>query len=178
MEPELVRALSTMPKDGSPIAILVSRLGSTRVVCRQDCRGVYHTRHNVQALPILERIVGRLFLGYSGSSIYQQQCDVTTCRQRGIASTQLTYFFPELYVDKAVSVTVINSMFSTPSLNLKIRKSASETNRLFALSRCEGVDSIRELFERREASPDDVDHRRGWTPLHVRDSTAAKINKA
>ncbi|KAL8923764.1 MAG: hypothetical protein Q9208_004412 [Pyrenodesmia sp. 3 TL-2023] len=32
----------------------------------------------------------------------------------------------------------------------------------------EGVDGIKQLFANKEASPDDVHHRGGWTPLHLR----------
>lgn len=32
----------------------------------------------------------------------------------------------------------------------------------------EGVEGIQQLFAAGEASPDDIHHRGGWTPLHVR----------
>ncbi|KAF4981976.1 hypothetical protein FZEAL_2322 [Fusarium zealandicum] len=147
------------------LALPASRVSAKRPLCSPECKCACHLRRTFQAVPMLETILGRLFVGYSGLSLRSQKCDLETCEQQQPSPTTLTYFFPRWFVDSAISVALSQSV-GTPTLNIKVRRPCSETNRLFALSRCEGVDGIRELFSSRAASPDDLDHRGGWSPLH------------
>ena len=152
----------------TPLAIPVSWQQGRKSECSSDCTCSCHTHQNVQALSSLGNILGRLFLAYSGSSILRKPCNLSACRQQNARSIRLTYFFPQWFLNSVVSTTFSTSRLGTPSLNLKVRKIVPETNRLFALCMTEGVDGIQQLFVNRDASPDDVHHRGGWTPLHVR----------
>ncbi|EEU42603.1 uncharacterized protein NECHADRAFT_84030 [Fusarium vanettenii 77-13-4] len=128
------------PESVSPtlLALPMSRVSPKGLSCAPDCKCACHSRRTFQVIPALETVIGRLFVGYSGLSVRNQSCDLETCQQKQ----------------------------GTPSLNIKVRRPCSEANRLFALSRCEGVDGIKELFSTRAASPDDLDYRAGWTSLH------------
>ena len=128
----------------------------------------WHTQSNVQAYSSLGTILGRLFLAYSGSSILQRPCNLSECSQQNAKSIRLTYFFPQWFLYHVVSTTFSISRLGTPNLTLKVRKIVPATSRLFALCMAEGVDGNQQLFVNRKASPDDVHHRGGWTPLHVR----------
>ena len=134
-------------------------------LCGSSCSCHCHLRHKYQAFSILDRVIGRLFLGYSGPSLRRQQCNLETCRQSGDKSTQLTYFFPRWFVDKVFTVS-FGAGVGAPSLNVKMRRTVPETSSLFGLSRVEGVAGIQHIFEARTGSPDDIDPRGGWTPLH------------
>lgn len=152
----------------APLAVPVSWQRGRQLDCYSDCKCSCHTQTNVQALASLGNILGRLFLAYTGSSVLRRPCNISTCRQQNARSVRLTYFFPRWFLDSVVSTTIKTSTLGTPSLNIKVRKIVPETNRLFALCMTEGVDGIQQLFINREASPDDIHHRGGWTPLHVR----------
>ena len=152
----------------APLAIPVSWRQGRNIECSSDCKCSCHNQKNVQALSSLGNVLGRLFLAYSGPSILQKPCNLSTCRQQNARSIRLTYFFPRWFLNTVVSTTFSTSRLGTPSLNLKVRKIVPETNRLFALCMTEGVDGIQQLFADRRASPDDIHHRGGWTPLHVR----------
>lgn len=151
-----------------PLAIPVSWRQGKNMECSSECKCSCHTKQNVQALSSLGTIFGRLFLAYTGSSILRKPCDLSICRQQNARSIRLTYFFPQWFLHSVVSTTFSTTGLGALSLNLKVRKLVSETSRLFALSQIEGVDGIQQLFDKREASPDDVYYRGGWTPLHVR----------
>ncbi|KAK4205109.1 hypothetical protein QBC40DRAFT_271721 [Triangularia verruculosa] len=146
------------------LVLPVSRSTGKQVSCESPCHCACHRRHALRTIPVLQQLVGRLFIGYSGLSVRRQQCNLSTCQQRETRETTITYFFPRWFVDRALSVAFSQSM-GTPTLNLKLRRSCSETDRLFMLSRCEGVEGTKEMFSARAASPDDIDHRGGWTPL-------------
>ena len=161
----------------APLAIPVSWQQGRKIECSSDCKCSCHTQQNVQAYSSLGNILGRLFLAYSGSSILRKPCNLSTCRQQNAKSIRLTYFFPRWFLNNVVSTTFSTSRLGTPSLNLKVRKIVPETNRLFALCMTERVDGIQQLFANREASPDDIHHRGGWTPLHVRHRLNVSKNK-
>ena len=152
----------------APLAIPVSWQQGRKIECSSDCKCSCHAQQNVRAYSSLGNILGRLFLAYSGSSILRKPCNLSICSQQNAKSIRLTYFFPRWFLNNVVSTTFSTSRLGTPNLNLKVRKIVPETNRLFALCMTEGVDGIQQLFVNREASPDDIHHRGGWTPLHVR----------
>ncbi|KAL8741464.1 MAG: hypothetical protein Q9184_008381, partial [Pyrenodesmia sp. 2 TL-2023] len=149
-----------------PLAIPVSWPQGRNMECSSECKCTCHTRQNMQALSSLEAILGRLFLSYTGPSILRKPCNLSTCRQQNARAIRLTYFFPQWFLNRAVSTTFSATGLSAPSLNIKVRKIVPETNRLFTLSKIEGLDGIRQLFVSREASPDDEYYRGGWTALH------------
>ena len=53
-----------------------------------------------------------------------------------------------------------STAFSTPALNLKVRRVVSEMSELFRLSRFGDVQGVQTLFSAQEASPDDVNPNR------------------
>ena len=152
----------------APLAIPVSWQQGRRIECSSDCKCSCHTQQNVQAYASLGNILGRLFLAYSGSSILRKPCNLSTCSQQNAKSIRLTYFFPRWFLNHVITTTFSTSRLGTPNLNLKVRRIVPETSRLFALCMAEGVEGIQRLFVSREASPDDIHYRGGWTPLHVR----------
>ncbi|KAL8941725.1 MAG: hypothetical protein Q9211_001701 [Gyalolechia sp. 1 TL-2023] len=164
-EPTRTRELAS---NQAPLAIPVSWRQGRSMECPSECKCSCHTQQNLQALSNLGNIVGRLFLAYSGSSILRKPCDLVTCRRQNARSIRLTYFFPQWFLNTVVSTTFSKTGLGAPSLNLKVRKVVPENNRLFTLCMTEGVEGIRQLFTNREASPDDIHYRGGWTPLHVR----------
>ena len=151
----------------SPLAIPIIWQQGRSLDCPSDCKCSCHVQQNMQAFSNLGNILGRLFLAYSGLSMLRKPCNIPTCPRQNATSIRLTYFFPRWFLNIVVSTTFSTIRLGTPSLNLKVRKIVPETNRLFALCMVEGVDGIQQLFASREASPDDIHFRGGWTPMHV-----------
>ena len=147
-----------------PLILPVHRKPTHASDCGHGCLCQCHSKQIVKAFSSVDRIFGRLFLGYNGP-LYGQQCNLDTCHQRKDTSTQLTYFFPRWFVHKVFTVSM-NAGLGAPSFNIKIRRSVTETSNLFSLSKVEGVEGSRQMFIDRTASLDDIDPRGGWTPLH------------
>ena len=152
----------------APLGIPVSWREGRIMECSSECKCWCHMQQNVQALSNLGTILGRLFLAYTGSSILRKPCNISSCREQNARSIRLTYFFPQWFLNSVVSTTFSTTRLGAPSLNLKVRKIVPDTNRLFTLCMTGGVDGIQQMFADRDASPDDIHHRGGWTPLHVR----------
>lgn len=164
-EPTIIRELAF---NEAPLGIPVSWRQGRNMECSSECRCWCHMQQNVQALSSLGTILGRLFLAYTGSSILRKPCNLSSCREQNARSIRLTYFFPQWFLNSVVSTTFSTTRLGAPSLNLKVRKIVPDTNRLFTLCMTGGVDGIQQMFADRDASPDDIHHRGGWTPLHVR----------
>ncbi|KAL9032842.1 MAG: hypothetical protein Q9180_006276 [Flavoplaca navasiana] len=162
-EPALTRELAF---NEAPLGIPVSWRQGRNMECSSECKCWCHMQQNVQALSSLGTILGRLFLAYTGSSILRKPCNLSLCREQNARSIRLTYFFPQWFLNSVVSTTFSTTRLGAPSLNLKVRKIVPDTNRLFTLCMTGGVNGIQQMFADRDASPDDIHHRGGWTPLH------------
>lgn len=157
---------SSMSRD-SLLVLPVSYVPNKHRMCGSDCRCLCHKQQNIKTPQLLNHLVGNLFLGYAGAPAMQQQCSISTCLQREALSFQLTYYFPSWFTRQAISISMTRTSLGTPSMNLKVRRSVTETSNLFTLSRRGNVEGIRALFDQRLASPDDVIPWGGWSPLHV-----------
>lgn len=63
--------------------------------------------------PFLQRLVGTLFVGYTGSPLLTEQCSETSCLQRTTPSVSVTYYFPQWLLQRAIIFSFANSV--TPS---------------------------------------------------------------
>ncbi|MCJ1394668.1 hypothetical protein MMC18_007548 [Xylographa bjoerkii] len=149
----------------SLLSVAVAKQGKSLRICPDECPCVCHSRTTFRTPEILQQITGRLFLGYSGRHVLQQEC-IESCLQRDAKSVHMTYFFPKWFFQRAISISMVNSLLGTPTLNIKVRRVVPEMSQLFSLSRYGDVEGLRDLFTKRLASSDDVHIRGGWTALH------------
>ena len=134
--------------------------------CAPTCPCSCHSKTTVRTPQLLQRLTGRLFLGYTGTPYFRTKC-LPLCSQGESTAFNMTYFFPKWFFEKAISLSVTEGIFGTPNLNLKIRRLVPEMSLVFTMSRYGDVEGLKELFMQRQASPDDVHIRGGWTALHV-----------
>ena len=158
---------SDKPQDLAPVAIPIKTIPSQDPACYPTCACQCHRRRGVKSPAMLSKISGQLLLGYNGSLVFQQRCNIPTCRQQSAKSPQACYYFPQWFVQRAVTVSMTTTVFGTPNLNIKVRRVVSEMSDLFRLSRFGDVQGCQELFSKQQASPDDVNPIGGWTALHV-----------
>ena len=134
--------------------------------CPRSCPCGCHSRTNFQTPQLLQRITGRLFLGYTGTPYFRAKC-LPECSQKDSTAFRMTYFFPKWFFEKAISLSITEGYLSTPNLNIKVRRVVPEVSQIFAMSRYGDVEGLKTLFMENKASPDDVHVRGGWTALHV-----------
>ena len=147
------------------LSVPVSQTGLRTRICSSECPCTCHTQTMLKTPHALRDIAGRLFLGYSGRPVLQQNC-LSSCFARDTKPTTLTFFFPSWFAKQVISLTMANTAFNTPTFSIKVRRVVSEVSPLFAFSR-NNAKGIQKLFDDRLASPDDVHAKGGWTPLHV-----------
>ena len=152
--------------DQSVFSIAIrAKLKKTRS-CAPTCPCLCHSKTNLRTPQLLQRLTGRLFLGYTGTPYFRTKC-LPECSQGESTAFSMTYFFPKWFFEKAISLSVTEGFLGTPNLNMKIRRLVPEMSQIFAMSRYGDVEGLKTLFMQKQASPDDVHVRGGWTALHV-----------
>lgn len=63
------------------VAIPISTTLGQEPTCWSNCACQCHRRHGLKTPAVLSSISGQLLLGYSGSLMLQQRCNVPTCRR-------------------------------------------------------------------------------------------------
>jgi len=136
--------------------------------CRAGCCCACHKRHQVQTPRILENLIGTLFLGYSGLPMVTPSCDESSCRQRLIPSTQITYYFPRWFLQRAISLAIMLLPNDGPVASLRVQRAVSGSSKLFDYANIGDVESMKRLFSSGLASPHDVRFDSGTSALQVR----------
>jgi hypothetical protein len=141
------------------LSMTMTRTGNALSVCPSDCSCSCHVQTRFRTPRFLQQVTGFLLLGYSGHAVLQQQC-ISSCLREDSKPLQMTYFFPRWFVNRAISFSMSDTLRNNPTFNIKIRRVVPEASQLFSLSKFGDVEGIRNLFDNRLASPDDV-HIRG-----------------
>ena len=152
--------------DQSVFSMAIKAKLKSRHSCAVECACPCHSKTVVQTPQLLQRVTGRLFLGYTGTPCFRVKC-LPGCTQAASTAFNMTYFFPHWFFEKAISLSMTEGFLGTPSLNIKLRRVVPEMSHVFAMSRYGDVEGLKALFMERKASPDDVHIRGGWNPLHV-----------
>ena len=137
------------------------------VSCVVGCSCRCHTRQSVKSPPILTRMIGSFFMGYTGHPTQLQSCSEALCQRRSSFSVQLTYLFPQWFMMKMIAITVARNKFGDLSYHPKVARVVPANAKIFSYISTGDVSGIRDLFSRGLASPSDIRSESGITPLAV-----------
>lgn len=137
--------------------------------CEGSCDCSCHSRNRTRLPLMLRNLVGTLFVGYTGSLRLGTKCNKTTCRNRTGRSFQLTYCFPQWFIERAIYVVFAITYTGNIKFRLDVRRRigwGGEDNILrFALT---GTTSgVQSLLNDGKASMLDVDQNHGRSALYV-----------
>lgn len=133
--------------------------------CHSACSCSCHRTQRLVSPGTLERLVGSLFMGYTGIPSPFRRCDVYDCRQRSLTHVKLTYRFPAWFWNRAIHVAFLGGGPS-PELVLRfpcVRPFESDWG---TFVRAGAVEDLKYLIDRKQASLHDVDSKYGMTALH------------
>jgi len=137
--------------------------------CEGSCKCSCHFRFRYRTPQLLDRVVGALFVGYAGLPLLRPTCNIGTCLNQLTRSLQVSYTFPAWLLAKTVNIVTATTCNGEPTLGLKVRNRVEYTseNSIFCLARNGDNAGIISLFQKREASPNDIAIRGGQTALNV-----------
>lgn len=64
------------------------------LTCRSGCPCACHLQQKSSTPALLNRVFGRLFVGYTGLPIFSPKCSVSTCTKSRASQVNLEYWFP------------------------------------------------------------------------------------
>jgi hypothetical protein len=153
--------------DGSLSAVFVKTSYYWGSPCRPGCNCVCHKRQYFKSPQILNRLVGSLFIGYSGLPIATPQCTEYSCQRRSAPSTQISYCFPSWFLKRQLSLSILYTPLDGPIVSLRIPRLVSPTSKIFDYALLGNVAGMKFLFKEGLASPNDVRFDCGVSALQV-----------
>lgn len=138
-----------------------------RTPCSVACNCSCHRRARIGSPSVAQRVFGLLFVSYSMLPQRVDRCDVPACKNRSPTKTRITYYFPQWMFLKAINISITKSYFFEPSLQLTMKRIISPVSPIFIAVKEGRIDVIKQLFEKRLASPNDIEGLDGDGVLHV-----------
>jgi hypothetical protein len=120
---------------------------------------------------MLERVVGKLFLGYAGMPLFIPKCNVPDCQKAQTARVSMEYWFPTSYLSQIVrfQLAIENT---GPQFALNFLRRVPDTAQGVFFAQAGNIDGLKDLFKRGLASPRDVSTTRGYSLLRVSERAA------
>lgn len=140
-----------------------------RNACTPWCSCLCHKESSIRTPQLLDRIIGTLFVGYSGLPRSMPQCNQKSCHLRAQPRAYATYYFPRWFLSRVVLFMMTYTPLAGPVATLKVQRTVPGSADIFTFAKNGDVARMKSLFENGLASPHDVHAESGVTALHVRE---------
>lgn len=122
-----------------------------RRFCSPSCRCSCHKTQRIASPGFLERLIGKLFLGYAGLSSGFRSCTVLECRQDSSKLAKVTYRFPSWFWQRAVNVVFSYTSSTGPELLLRLPYVRPAHSEWFICARMGDADGLKRLLHNGQA---------------------------
>lgn len=116
---------------------------------------------------ILETVVGKMFVGYSGLPVLSKQCDFRGCRDRQNATATMEYWFPSWFVSMNLQLYLTYLPRIGPQLQLSTTRRTPDDSQSISFAMQGNIDGLKYLFSQGLANPREVSDSRGFTLMRV-----------
>jgi len=124
--------------------------------CPQLCSCICHKLSRIRFPRILIPLTGFLSITVSGLYMGYDPCNETTCLRRSIPRAELFYRFPPWLLARVLHLFVGILPREGPAASLRITRVVADDAEIMNLAKAGDVEGVRSLFQRRLASPNDV----------------------
>ena len=94
--------------------------------CIPECECTCHRRKKYRSPSFAQKVLGELFVGFSGLPFRSRACSDYRCVQKSPFSATLTYYLPTLFLRKMLSLVLITTSQGDPAACLKVRPISSD----------------------------------------------------
>lgn len=145
-------------------------LTSHRIPCRSWCPCTCHSKRklNLPAPGLIENVLGRMFVGYSGLPVFNKPCDFRGCRDRQNATATIEYWFPWWIVSMNSKFCLTYLPWTGPQCHLSTTRRIPDDSQAIAFAMQGNTDGLKYLFSQRLVGPRDVSDSRGFSLMRVR----------
>jgi hypothetical protein len=148
-------------------AVVIRTAHFPRPPCTPSCSCVCHKEAKLRTPKLLERLIGSLFIGYSGLPVLTKDCNEASCHLRAQPSSAITYFFPRWFLARAVAVVMTRTPLAGPVVDLKFQRIVPGDADIFRYAMLGDIEKLESLFINGLASPNDVHAESGVTAIHL-----------
>ena len=135
--------------------------------CKLACSCVCHRSYRMRSPAILESIIGSVLIRVSGLYGITRACHEFACSGRSTATMHIAYRFPEWFLDRMVFSIIEKNCHGRINGTLMAPRIVPKTSAIFSRAEAGDIKGVADLLNAGSASPDDIEARRGFTPLHV-----------
>ncbi|KAI9772906.1 MAG: hypothetical protein M1840_008788 [Geoglossum simile] len=165
----LKRRAPRIPNKGSEFPKLARsegvgvRVTQFAIACRPGCPCACHSQGRSVTPALIDRVLGRLFVGYAGLPFLSPKCDSDACEKAQIPHVSLEYWFPlGFFWSQIISFQIANA---SPQMQLSFLRRVPDSAQCVDFALDGNIEGLKDLFKRGLASPRDVSSTRGYSVL-------------
>ncbi|KAH7310568.1 ankyrin repeat-containing domain protein [Stachybotrys elegans] len=152
------------PEQVETVVMTVQQNGSSW--CPRACPCQCHSTQRSNTPGVLSRVLGQLFVGYSGIPFATPPCNRESCKQQTAPRVQAEYWFPaHVFWSKIFLLEATYQAATGPSLQLRSYRHVPDSAPAINYTVNGNIDALKMLFSRGLASPNDVSNTRGYSLL-------------
>ena len=143
----------------------ISVVTSHRRPCRSWCPCACHTKRKLKltAPGIVEGVLGRMFISYSGLPLPKDPCDFRGCQHRQCATATVEYWFPSWFVSMNLRLHLSYMPRAGPEFQLSTTRRVPDASQSITFAMQGNIEGLKHLFAQGLAGPRDVSDSRGYT---------------
>lgn len=136
--------------------------------CRPRCPCSCHDHQKSASPAFLDRVLGKMFIGYTGLPLFSPSCSSLQCQKDRIPCVSLEYWFPlGFFWSQIVSVQASFSQSFGPQFQLRTLRRVPDSAACVNFALEGNIEALKDLFVCGLASPQDVSSTRGYSLLRV-----------
>ena len=144
------------------------RLNQYAATCRSGCHCACHKSKTSATPGLVDRVLGKLFVGYAGLPLLSPKCDSEQCEKGQVTHVNLEYWFPlGFFWSQIVRLQVGYQANIGPQLQLSTLRRIPDSAQCVNFALNGNIEGLKDLFKRGLASPRDVSRTRGYSILRV-----------
>jgi hypothetical protein len=133
------------------------RASCYRRSCRPWCSCRCHIRREMRTPGLAKKVIGSLFIGYSGMPAVTEPCNERQCRKRSTSRIVVSYQFPDWFWTRSLLASFVSASVAGPELLLRLSNTVPYSSETYQHCMSGNVSGLTRLFEAGKASPFDLD---------------------
>ncbi|KAE8149462.1 ankyrin repeat-containing domain protein [Aspergillus avenaceus] len=136
------------------------------ITCQSGCPCACHSHQKSTSPALLNRVLGRLFVGYAGLPFFSPKCDFQACKKSRASQVTLEYWFPLGFLSSSIVRLQVGYQPNIGTLlQLDTLRRVPDTAQCVSFALHGEIEGLKYLFENGLASPRDVSTGRGYSVL-------------
>jgi len=144
-------------------------LTSHRIPCRRWCPCACHAKQKLKLTGpgMMESVLGKMFVGYSGLPVLNRPCDFRGCKDRQNATATMEYWFPRWFVSMNLKLYLTYLPWTGPQFQLSTIRRIPDDSQSITFAMQGNIDGLKYMFSQGLVGPRDVSDSRGFTLMRV-----------